>query len=216
MRLSKWRAAAPTRDAMTLKVLAVVEPVLASMGVEPDPECWVAWGDDPSIRYGILVPIHAGLVVCVVRVNVPGEGPRTTGKLVRWSRVQLGELAVETQAGHRIVTFQVEQYVLRGVDQQADVVGAFALALFAAVDGRPMPDLGRGGRRRPTRGKATARRAPAKGGPRTARKPATGTDVPPAPGESATPGVAAAASGPVPRLGSGQGPFISQGRPKPA
>ncbi|MDQ6794154.1 MAG: hypothetical protein M3067_04930, partial [Chloroflexota bacterium] len=144
MRLSKWRAAAPTRDSMTLKVLAVVEPVLASMGAEPDPQCWVAWGDDPSIRYGILAPIHAGLVVCVVRVNMPGEGPRATAKLVRWSRVQLGELAVETQAGHRIMTFQVEQYVLRGVDQQADVVGSFALALFAAVDGRPMPDLGGG------------------------------------------------------------------------
>jgi hypothetical protein len=215
MRLSKWRAAAPTRDAMTLKVLAVVEPVLASMGVEPDPQCWVAWGDDPSIRYGILVPIHAGLVVCVVRVNVPGEGPRTTGKLVRWSRVQLGELAVETQAGHRIVTFQVEQYVLRGVDQQADVVGAFALALFAAVDGRPMPDLGGPRRRRPTRGKATAKRASAKGGAKAARK-LLGTDVPATPSVSAAPGVAAAASGALPRLGSGEAPFVSQGRPKPA
>ena len=191
--------------------------VLASMGVEEDPECWVAWGDDPSIRYGILVPIHAGLVVCVVRVNVPGEGPRTTGKLVRWSRVQLGELAVETQAGHRIVTFQVEQYVLRGVDQQADVVGAFALALFAAVDGRPMPDLGGPRRRRPTRGKATARRALAKGGANAkgGRKAPASAGVPGAPAVPGAPGAAAAAIGPVRRLGSGE-PFVSQGRPKPA
>jgi hypothetical protein len=201
---------------MTLKVLAIVEPVLAAMGAEPDPQCWVAWGDDPSIRYGILVPIHAGLVVCVVRVNVPGEGPRTTAKLVRWSRVQLGELAVETQAGHRIMTFQVEQYVLRGVDQQADVVGSFALALFAAVDGRPMPDLGGGARRRPTRGTAAPRRAAAKGGVKAGRKPPRPAEVPPTPGVSPTPGVAAAPSGPVPRLGSGERPFVSQGRPKSA
>jgi hypothetical protein len=208
MRLSQWRAAAPTRDAMTLKVLAVVEPVLASMGTEPDPQCWVAWGDDPSIRYGILVPIHAGLVVCVVRVNVPGEGPRTTAKLVRWSRVQLGELAVETQAGHRIVTFQVEQYVLRGVDKQADVVGAFALALFAAVDGRPMPDLGKGSRRRVPRGKATTKQASTRSSPKAGRKPAR-SEVPASRAE-------AAAGGPMPRLGSGEQPFLSQGRPEPA
>jgi len=213
MRLSKWRAAAPTRDSMTLKVLAIVEPVLASMGAEPDPQCWVAWGDDPSIRYGILAPIHAGLVVCVVRVNMPGEGPRATAKLVRWSRVQLGELAVETQAGHRIMTFQVEQYVLRGVDQQSDVVGSFALAIFAAVDGRPMPDLG-GGRRRPTRGKATPKRATAKGATKAGRKRPAGAEVSPGPGVSAEPGVAAAANGPLPRLGSGA--FVSQGRPKQA
>ena len=50
----------------------------------------------------------AGLVQVNVRVNVPGEGPRTTGKLVRWHRVQVGELSVEIQGGHRLLTFQVE------------------------------------------------------------------------------------------------------------
>ncbi|MDQ6795951.1 MAG: hypothetical protein M3067_14275, partial [Chloroflexota bacterium] len=117
------------------------------------------------------------------------------------------------------------QYVLRGVDQQADVVGSFALALFAAVNGRPMPDLGGGGRRRPTRAKATPKRA-TKGGTRTGRKTPAVPRVSPAPGEPAEPGVAAAASGTavasgsppasttVPRLGSGH--FVPPGRPKPA
>jgi hypothetical protein len=112
------------------------------------------------------------------------------------------------------MTFQVEQYVLRGVDQQADVVGAFALAIFAAVDGRPMPDLGGGARRRPARGKATPKRAAARGATKAGRKAPAGAEVSPAPGVSAEPGVAAAASGSLPRLGSGA--FVSQGRPKPA
>jgi hypothetical protein len=141
MRLSEWRASPPTRESMTLKVLAVIEPVLAALGAEKDPSCWVVWGDDPSIRYTILVPTPSGLVTCGVRVNVAGEGPRASGKVVRWNRVQLGELAVETQSGHRVTTFQVEQLVLRGADAAAERIAGFALALFAAVDGRPIPSF---------------------------------------------------------------------------
>lgn len=139
MRLSEWRAAAPGREAATARVGAVVDPVLLALGTEADPHCWIAWGDDPSMRYTILVPTAAGLVSCYVRVNQPGEGPRATAKLIRWNRLQLGELAVETQADHRLVTFQVEQQVLKGADVHADRVAAFALELFAAIDGRPMP-----------------------------------------------------------------------------
>jgi hypothetical protein len=157
MRLSEWRAAAPTRESMTLKVLAVVEPVLSALGAERDPFSWVAWGDDPSVRYTVLVPGVGGLIVCHVRVNIPGEGPRASAKLTRWPRVQLGELAIETQSGHRLVSFQVDQYVLRGVDAEADRIANFALALFAAVDGRPMPELAKS---RAGRGKtATTKRA---------------------------------------------------------
>ena len=39
-------------------------------------------------RYMILVPTPAGLLQVHVRVNVPQEGPRASGKLVRWNRVQ--------------------------------------------------------------------------------------------------------------------------------
>ena len=109
------------------------------LGAEADPECWVVWGDDPGVRYMILVPTPSGLVQVNVRVNVPGEGPRAGGKVIRWNRVQLGELAVEIQGGHRLVTFQVEAQVLNGADATADAIAAFAHALFAAVDGRPAP-----------------------------------------------------------------------------
>jgi hypothetical protein len=137
MRLSAWRAAAPAKESVTAKVSAVVDPVVAAFGVGTDPDVWVAWGEEPAQRHTILVPTPAGLVTCFVRVNVAGEGPRAAAKLVRWNRVQLGELAIETQGSHRLLSFQVEQVVLRGADLEADQIAAFALDLFAAVDGRP-------------------------------------------------------------------------------
>jgi hypothetical protein len=150
MRLSEWRAAAPAKEAVAAKVNAVVDPVLGSFGAGGDPACWVSWGEEPAVRYTILLLMPAGLATCYVRVNVPGEGPRASAKLIRWNRVQLGELAIETRGGHRLLSFQVEQLVLRGADAEADQIAAFALDLFAAVDGRPVPEhepagAGRGG-----------------------------------------------------------------------
>jgi hypothetical protein len=137
MRWSGWRAKAPFKEAIAPRVLAVVDPALAALGADPDPECWIVWGDDPSSRYMMLVPTASGLVQVNVRVSVPGEGPRAGGKVVRWSRVQLGELSVEIQGGHRLVTFQVESQVLTGADAAADTITELAQTLFAAVDGRP-------------------------------------------------------------------------------
>ena len=136
MRLSEWRAKAPHKDSVAPKVIAVVEQALDALGAAADPECWIAWGDDPAIRYLILAPTAGGLAQITVRVAVPGEGPRATGKIVRWNRLQLGELGVEIQGGHRLVTFQVETFVLNGTDATADGISAFAQSLFAAVDGR--------------------------------------------------------------------------------
>ena len=116
MRWSGWRAKAPFKDSVSPRVLAVVDAALSGLGADPDPECWVVWGDDPRSRYMLLVPTASGLVQVNVRVAVPGEGPRAGGKVVRWQRVQLGELAVEIQGGHRLVTFQVEAQVLNGAD----------------------------------------------------------------------------------------------------
>ena len=81
-----------------------------------------------------------GLAVVAIRVNVPQEGPRASGKLVRWSRVQVGDFAVEMQGGHRFVSTTVEGSVLRGMDDDADRVGAFVQAIFRAIDGRPPAD----------------------------------------------------------------------------
>lgn len=142
MRLSEWRTAAPTAASVSPKVLAVLEPVLEALGAGRDPECWVLWGDDPAVRWTLFAPTPAGLVECAVRVNVPGEGPRAAAKLVRWARVQVSDLAVEAQGGHRFVSLQVEGQVLRGVDAEADRIAAFVRQLFDAADGRTEPDAG--------------------------------------------------------------------------
>jgi hypothetical protein len=165
MRLSEWRGSAPAKEAIAAKVTAVVDPVLASFGVGKDPEGWVAWGEEPAQRYTIMIPTPPGLVICYVRVNVPGEGPRAAAKLIRWNRVQLGELAIETQGAHRLLSFQVEALVLRGADDVADRISAFALDLFAAVDGRPAAE------RRPSARAKASRAAPST--TRPARKSAT-------------------------------------------
>ena len=168
MRLTDWRGRSPHKDAMAPKVVAAIEPVLTALGAERDPACWVAWGDDPGIRYMIFAPTLVGLAEVHVRVNVPQEGPRASGKLVRWNRVQVGELAIEMASGHRLLTFQVESQVLRGSDADADGIAAFALELFAAIDGRSVviPPAGRkasavGGRAGRATKPATTRQAPA-------------------------------------------------------
>ncbi|HEU4571123.1 MAG TPA: hypothetical protein VFR93_00425 [Candidatus Limnocylindrales bacterium] len=141
MRLTEWRAAAPHRDALGTKVLTVLEPVLRALGAEDDPHVWVDWGEDPSYRYTLLVPTAAGLGVCAVRPGGGPDGPRIGAKLVRWGRVQLGELTIETQAGHRLATVQLEGQVLRGVDDDGDRVARFVRAVAAGIDGRPVPSL---------------------------------------------------------------------------
>jgi len=140
MRLSEWAAAAPNRDAASQRVLDVVRPVLAALGAEEDPHAWVLWGEDPAVRYLLLALSPVGLVVCHVRVSVPGEGPRASAKLVRWGRVQVGELDVEAGGGHVLVGVQVEQQVLRAMDAEVDRVSGFVMAVLAAIDGRPVPD----------------------------------------------------------------------------
>jgi hypothetical protein len=69
---------------------------------------------------------------------VPQEGPRAAGKLLRWNRVQTGELAIDMASGHRLVSFQIENVLLRGTDDEGDAVSAFALEVYAAMDG-PTP-----------------------------------------------------------------------------
>jgi hypothetical protein len=149
MRLSEWRAKAPVREALGAKTMAVVTPVLGVMGIEEDPHSWVQWGDDPGTRYSIFVPLAAGLVLVSVR-NLGETGYRAGAKMIRWSRVHVGDLSVETEGSHRMISFQLENAVLRGADEVADSVGRFALVVFAAVEGRPWPAFDALSRRRPT------------------------------------------------------------------
>jgi hypothetical protein len=173
MRLSEWRAKAPSKEAGGPKVAAVVDAVIQALGSDPDPHCWVAWGEDPGIKYSIFVPTEPGLIASFVRVNIPGEGPRATTKLIRWSRVSIGELTVETQAGHRLLSFQIEQQVLRGADEEADRVAAFALRVIAAIDGRTIPpDIERSGRKPRARTSAAGTAGARPGAKASAPKPA--------------------------------------------
>jgi hypothetical protein len=142
MRLSEWRLVAPSREALGAKVVSVLEPVLVSLGTEPDPHCWIFWGDDPTARYFLAAAVPAGLVTGHVRVNVPGEGPRVSGKLNRWPRVQLGEFALETSGERLILSAQLEGQVLRAVDDDAKRAAVFMQAVVAGIDGRSLPDIG--------------------------------------------------------------------------
>lgn len=174
MRLSEWRTRAPHKDSMTPKVLAVIEPVIASLGAEPDPSTWIVWGEDPGVRYVMLVPTASGLLQVLVRVNAPGEGPRASAKVIRWSRVQLGELGLEMVGGRRLLGFQVESHILRGTDDEGDALASFALEVFARIDGRPFTaPAAKGGRtaRSSARSTSTAK-APASKAAGTAGKPA--------------------------------------------
>jgi hypothetical protein len=141
VRLSEWRAAAPHADSMADDVMGVINPVLAGVGAPRDPHCWVVWGEEPQTRYTMLVPTEPGLAVIAVRVRIPGEGAHVSGRLIRWSRVQIGDLAVEGQSGHRLVTVQLEHLVLRGLDAEADRMSAFMAMVFAGIDGRPIPGI---------------------------------------------------------------------------
>lgn len=171
MRLSEWRTRAPVKESVTPKVVGVVGAALVTLGAEADPECWIVWGDDPALRYLMFVPVASGLIQVNVRVSVPGEGPRASAKIIRWNRVQLGELAVEIQGGHRLVTFQAEAQVLSGVDDVGDAIGAFARALFAAVDGRtgsfavPPSEPARAGKAIPPKRPPASKPSPAKSPP---------------------------------------------------
>jgi hypothetical protein len=121
---------------MSNRVMAVLNPLLHDLGADPDPECWVVWGDDPEFRYAILAATPAGLISVAIRLSGPEDGPRATAKLVRWSKLTVSELSVEASGGHRIVAVQVEGQVLKGVDQEADRICEFVRGLIAGIDGR--------------------------------------------------------------------------------
>ncbi|HEY7828385.1 MAG TPA: hypothetical protein VIB99_09130 [Candidatus Limnocylindrales bacterium] len=146
MRLSGWQARAPGRDGLNPKVLEIVGTILAALGAEPDAHGWLTWADETGSRWAFVAPCPAGLAVVNVRAGAPTEGPRASGRLVRWSKVQVGELAVETERGHRLVMFQVEGQPIRGTDDHASDVAAFAALVLAGIDGRPLPDLDPAGR----------------------------------------------------------------------
>jgi hypothetical protein len=170
---------------------------MAGCGAEGDPQRWVVRDEEPAIRYTVFVPTEPGLIAAFVRVNVSGEGPRAMTKMIPWSRVSIGELTVETQAGHRLLSFQLEQQVLRGADEVADQVAASALRVIAAIDGRTIPPDVEGSKRsRSQPRRATAAKTPARPG-----KASPAGTTPVSSGKAAT-ATAAAIPAPPPTRGS--------------
>jgi len=200
MRLSEWRAEAPARASVEAKVLAMLEPVLVALGAGRDPHGWAVWGDDVTTRWQYLVPTPAGLILAFVRLNVPGEGPRASAKVVRWSRVQVGELAMETQGGHRLLSFSIEGIILKGVDATADRVARFALVILSAIDGR-VTDFDKAqaavGGPRSARGGARGRSAAATKA--SARAKAGTASTPAKPKAAGTPAAASASGSSTPK-----------------
>ena len=92
MRLSEWRATRATqgRDDAEGAGRHRADPGGAWRG--HDPIVLDRVGRRPGRPLRVLVPTDAGLLQVLVRVNVPGEGPRASAKVIRWSRLQLGEL----------------------------------------------------------------------------------------------------------------------------
>ncbi len=171
MRLSGWRSRAPGRGGIDQKVIDAVASILAALGAEPDAHCWVTFGDETGSRWTLMAPTQAGLVAVNVRPGAPGEGPRAGGRLIRWTKAQLGELAAETEHGHRIVMFQIEGQPVRGVDDDADEVAAFARLAIAGLEGGPLPDLDAGGRRPDRPAAPPLATSGARGGARSGAKP---------------------------------------------
>jgi hypothetical protein len=220
MRLSEWRYAAPSEACLSDQVLAVLVPVLADLGTEEDPECWVAWGEDPAFRYSILAATAIGLVSVNVRV---AEGSRAAGKLVRWPKVQVGELSVESIGGHRGVSVQVEGQVLKGVDEEAASICEYVRGILAAIDGRTVPAVVTGGA---PRAAAPVAAAPA---PKPAAKAAAPAATDAAAGKQAVAVVEPAAektpapaklppepAGPEPAKSGAAEPAPGKGKPKKA
>jgi hypothetical protein len=173
MLLSEWSSVAPSSGCMNQAVLDALGPVLSDMGAGEDPECWVAWGEDPNYKYSVLAPAAAGLVVVAVRLN-PGSdaGPRATAKLVRWPKIQIGEFSIEAAEGRRVVAVQVEGLVLKGTDEAASSICEFVRGLIAGSDGRavPGPQLVQAA---PAAARATKSGARGKGAARAGAAPAT-------------------------------------------
>src|ERR1035437_10015551 len=90
MRLSGWRAKAPGRAGINPKILDTVGSILVALGADPDPHCWVTWGDEIGSRWSVMAPCPAGLAVVNVRSGGPEEGSRAGGRLGRGGTGQIG------------------------------------------------------------------------------------------------------------------------------
>ena len=108
MRLSEWVGDRTAQGVGARpRSSRVVEPMLAMLGCDAGPGVLGRLGRRPRRRATRSSrATDAGLVQVNARVNgARAKGPRAGGKLIRWNRVQVGDLAVEMQGGHRILSY---------------------------------------------------------------------------------------------------------------
>jgi hypothetical protein len=141
MRLSEWRRNAPVRDAIDDRVMTVLKSLLADFGADPDPECYVVWGDHPDLRHSVLVPVAAGLVAIAVRTAEGTQEARATARLIRWPKLALGEFSLEATGERRVVAVQVESFVLKGADAEAGLIAEFVRGLVLQAENRAATPL---------------------------------------------------------------------------
>jgi hypothetical protein len=216
---------------MNDRVLAVIGPVLVALGAERNPECWVAWGEDPDIRYSLLAPTLAGVITLAVRFTNPEDGPRVIAKLVRWSKVAVSELSLDAGSGHRMVAVQVESLVLKGLDEEADRVCEFVRMLIAGVEDRlhsPVPMAAARGvapvveapsaavAPKPGVGKVTPARVPVVASPQSAETAVVQASGAPAAGKSGDGKLPASKTPKTPKVEKTTAPDVATSKTAPA
>ena len=134
MRVNDWRATPEGGRHLTDRLVALIDPVAHALGAESDTACHVVWGDQPDARFQVLLATDAGLAILNVRVNVPQEGPRVSGRLVRWGRVQAGEVTIEAHSGHAQVSAQFEGQVLQGLDAAGERIAEWMIEVYRRVE----------------------------------------------------------------------------------
>ncbi len=134
MRFDDWRATPEGERHLTERLVALIDPVSRVLGVGTETACHVVWGDQPPARFQVLLATEAGLAVLNVRVNVPQEGPRISGRLVRWGRVQAGEVTIEAHSGHAQVSAQFEGQVLQGLDTAGERIAEWMIEVYRRVE----------------------------------------------------------------------------------
>ncbi|MGC8634130.1 MAG: hypothetical protein ACP5VP_05630 [Candidatus Limnocylindrales bacterium] len=135
MRFADWQATPEGSRYLTDRLVPLIESAARTLGAHDATPCYVAWGDQPEARFQVMLSTDGGLGIFNVRVSVPQEGPRLSGRLVRWARVQAGEVTFEAHSGHIQVSAQFEGQVLLGLDEAGERIAEWMTEVYRRVDG---------------------------------------------------------------------------------
>ena len=135
MQFSDWCETDEGRRRIPEPLVTLIGNAMRTLGVPLDAPAHVIWGDQPGQRFMVMLACDAGLAILGVRPSTPQEGPRVSGRLLRWSRVQVGELAIEAHHGHVQASAQMEGQVLQGLDAAGAQVAGWMAEVYRRVEG---------------------------------------------------------------------------------